>query len=102
MEAIEAFAIPPWEERIKVARIEPGQAERLQHDDVILVATGASAKNGRVGAGGAIQDTRQARLQDGSTASYYQVAAGPRKRVNIYTAELLAVSMALRVLATYV
>lgn len=73
IETIEAFTILLWEERVEVERLEPGQAERLQQGDVILVVTSASAKNGRVGGGGAIQDSRQVRLEDESTAAHYQL-----------------------------
>lgn len=54
----------------------------------MLGATSASAKNKRVAAGGAIMDTRRNTSHDVNIADSYSIAAGPRKKVNIYTAEL--------------
>jgi hypothetical protein len=63
IETIHAFPIPPWEERLQII-IEKDPQKALQRandivkSDSIITATSASVKDGRVGARGAIRDTR--------------------------------------------
>jgi DNA-binding protein H-NS len=62
----------------------------------IVVETCSSEKNGIVGIGGAICDTITTGSSDKAAIATYTVTLGPRDRLNIYFAEIIAVATALR------
>ena len=66
----------------------------------IIIATSASVRNGKVGAGGAIIDTKKG-VTMGQCVTYLRML-GPRKEQNPYTAKLSAISQALRCLPDHI
>jgi hypothetical protein len=101
IETIQAFAVPPWEKRIDIiVKLDHREAAQTARDaQGIVVATSSSEKNGIVGIGGAIHDTTTGTPDIAPTATY-TATLGPRDRLNPYFAELIAISTALRNLAT--
>jgi ribonuclease HI len=98
LETILPFLVPPWEKRMAVI-VKPDQEEagQLARDTQgIVVATCSSERKGIVGLGGAICDTTTIQPQDETTIATYTTTLGPRHRVNIYFAELVAVATALQ------
>lgn len=101
IETIQAFAVPPWEKRIDII-VKPDYQEAAQtarDAQGIVVATCSSGKNGIVGIGGAICDTTTTRSSNTAPTATYTVTLGLRDRLNLYFAELIAISTALRNLA---
>lgn len=98
VESIEPYSIQPWAPRLQAETSSDEKSKQPLIDSLqgILVATSASDRNGKVGAGGAIRDTESST----ATGCYitYSKMLGPRKEQNPYTAELAAMSMALRCL----
>jgi hypothetical protein len=98
METIQPFAVSPWEKRIHII-IKPDRQEAAQiarDTQGILVATCSSEKKGIVGMGGAICDTTTTAPPDKAAIATYTATLGPRHRLNIYFAEIIAVATALR------
>ena len=98
IETIQPFAVPPWEKRIGVI-VKPDREEAAQvarDAQGIVVATCSSEKKGMVGIGGAIYDTTTTTPTDKAAIATYTVTLGPRDRLNIYFAEIIAVATALR------
>ncbi len=98
MERIEPYSIQPWAPRLQAdtTREEKDKQALIDTLQGIIIATSASARNGKAGAGGAIIDT-----ENGATTHRYVTYSrmlGPRKEQNPYTAELSAISQALRCL----
>jgi hypothetical protein len=77
---------PDHQEATQIARDAQG----------IIVATCSSEQNGIVGMGGAICDTIATGSSDKAAIATYTVTLGPRDRFNIYFAEIIAVTTALR------
>jgi hypothetical protein len=77
---------PDHQEAAQIARDAQG----------IVVATCSSEKNGIVGMGGAICDTITTGSSDKDAIATYTVTLGPRDRLNIYFADIIAVATALR------
>jgi len=102
VEAILPFSVSPWEKRIGVI-VKPDQEEagQLARDaQGIVAATCSSEKNGIVGLGGAIYD-RTTTPPDETSIATYTATLGPRDRLNIYFAEIIAVATALRNLSAF-
>ncbi len=98
MEMIEPYSIQPWAPRLQAdtTREEKDKQAFIDALQGIIVATSASVRNGKVGAGGAIID-RENGATTGRHVTYSRML-GPRKEQNPYTAELSAISQALRCL----
>ena len=93
--------IAPWEKRL-LATIEPGTEEEASVTNTIRgirIATSSSARKGIVGMGGAIHDTLG--IVTGREPITYPVTLGARTEQNRYTAELAAMSMAMKRLPQY-
>jgi len=86
----------PWEERL-LATIGPGTEEEVSVANTIRdirIATSSSTRKGIAGLGGAIHDTLG--ITTGRGSIIYSVALGPRNEQNPYTAELVAMAMAMK------
>ena len=79
---------------VKSDHQEAGQIARDTQG--IVVATCSSEKNGIVGMGRAICDTITTGSSDKAAIATYTRTLGPRDRLNIYFAEIIAVATALR------
>jgi hypothetical protein len=102
IETIQPFAVAPWEKRIGVI-VKPDREEAAQvaRDTLgIVVATCSSERKGIIGIGGAICDTTTTTPTDKAAIATYAATLGPRVRVNVYFAEIIAVATALRNLST--
>jgi hypothetical protein len=99
IETIEAFPIPPWEERIEL-ETDASKLRSFEDSGAVLIVTSASSKGGRIGAGGAIQDTTIIDPPGGTDSiTGYSITLGPREKFNTYIGELTAISIATRTLA---
>jgi hypothetical protein len=95
MEVIQPYVIPPWEDRLPIS-INPDKDRATEiaiSTQGIQIATSSSGRRGMVGMGGAVYDTLSNR-----EATTYSVTLGPRAEQNLYTAELAAISTAIRCL----
>ena len=102
VEKIEPYSIQPWLARLRADTTKEEKSKQAFIDSLqgIVVATSASDRNGKVGAGGAIKDT-----ESGAAVGHYVtylVKLGSRKEQNPYTAELAAISLALRCLPDHI
>jgi ribonuclease HI len=93
--------VPPWWKRIDITvNLDYQEAAQMARDaQGIIVATCSSEKNGIVGMGGAICDTTTTRSSNTAPTATYTATLGLRDRLNLYFAELIAISTALRNLA---
>ena len=98
IETIQPFAVAPWEKRIGVVVMPDRQeAAQIARDaQGIVVATCSSEKKGTVAIGGAICDTTTMVFPDQAAMATYTATVGPRDRLNIYFAEIIAVATVLR------
>jgi hypothetical protein len=98
VEKIEAYSIQPWALRLQgdITREVKSKQTAIDSLQGILIATSASDRNDKVSAGGAIRDTENS-ATIGRDITYSR-ALGPRREQNPYTAELAAISQALRCL----
>ena len=94
--------MPPWEKRIDIiVKLNHQEAARTARDaQGIVVATCSSGKNGIVGMGGAICDTTTTGSSNTAPTATYTATLGLGEKFNPYFAELIAISIALRNLAT--
>ena len=102
METIESYSIQPWAPRLQAdtTREEKDKQALIDTLQGIIIATSASVRNGKVGAGGAIIDTKKG-VTMGQCVTYSRML-GPRKEQNPHTAELSAISQALRCLPDHI
>jgi hypothetical protein len=102
IETIQPFAVSPWQKRISALVVQDHQeaAKAARTAQGILVATCSSAKRGIVGIGGAICDTTTTGLANTAPTATFSTMLGSRDTLNTYFAELVAISAALRNLAT--
>jgi hypothetical protein len=94
METIRPYALPPWGERLKVVGKEAREMEKGREgkEGEVWIATSSSARRGRVGIGKAI-----AWGEEGQTMTVQECLVGSEDEQNPYTAELVAIAQALRV-----
>ena len=102
METIESYSIQSWAPRLQAdtTREEKDKQALIDTLQGIIIATSASVRNGKVGAGGAIIDTKKG-VTMGQCVTYSRML-GPRKEQNPHTAELSAISQALRCLPDHI
>ena len=96
MEVIQPYVIAPWEERLP-ATINLRMEEAINVANTIRgiqIATSSSARRGIVGMGGAIHDTLS--IVTGREPITYSVTLGARTEQNPYTAELAAMTIAMK------
>jgi hypothetical protein len=96
IEVIQPYVIAPWEERLP-ATIDLGTEEAVRVAKTIRgirITTSSSARKGIVRMGGAIHDTLG--MVTGREPITYSVTLGARTEQNPYTAELVAMAMAMK------
>ena len=97
LETIQAYAVPPWQKRIDLVKMDYQEAaQRARDAQGIVIATSSSEKNGIVGMGGAICDTTTTGSSETAPTADYSVTLGPRNKTNPYIAELVAIATALK------
>ncbi|RKK10846.1 hypothetical protein BFJ65_g14842 [Fusarium oxysporum f. sp. cepae] len=96
METIEAYAVPPWYNRVPLVREADREAAKIAAKNVndIVIATSASDRGGLVGMGGIV--AQRSPGQTDRIVARYSATLGSRDDQNPYTAELEAIAMALR------
>jgi hypothetical protein len=81
---------------------ETSQPRSFEDRKAVVVATSSSSKGGRIGAGGAIQDTTITDAPRGvDSITSYLVTLGPKEKFNTYIGELTAISIAIQTLARH-
>jgi hypothetical protein len=81
---------------------ETSQPRSFEDRKAVVVATSSSSKGGRIGAGGAIQDTTITDAPGGvDSITSYSVTLGPKEKFNTYIGELTAISIAIQTLARH-
>lgn len=96
LEVIDAYTVAPWHERIQ-ATGEEDQVEPSKSPDEaggIIIATSSSQSGDQVGMGGVVRDTAINSVDE--VVASYSVLLGSRDEQNPYTAELAAMSFALK------
>ena len=96
IEVIQPYVIAPWEERLP-AIINLGTEETTNIANTIYgirITTSSSVRKGIVRIGGAIYDTLG--IITGREPTIYSVTLGARTEQSLYTAELVAIAMALK------
>ncbi|KAI7768236.1 hypothetical protein LZL87_014082 [Fusarium oxysporum] len=96
METIEAYAVPPWYNRVPLVCEAEREAAKIAAKNVndIVIATSASDRGGLVGMGGIV--VQRSPGQTDRMVARYSATLGSRDDQNPYTAELEAIAMALR------
>ncbi|KAH7460569.1 hypothetical protein FOMA001_g19559 [Fusarium oxysporum f. sp. matthiolae] len=96
METIEAYAVPPWYNRVPLVCEADREAAKMAAKNVndIVIATSASDRGGLVGMGGIV--AQRSPGQTDRIVARYSATLGSRDDQNPYTAELEAIAMALR------
>ncbi|KAL9570493.1 hypothetical protein ACKAV7_005381, partial [Fusarium commune] len=96
METIEAYAVPPWYNRVPLVCEADREAAKIAAKNVndIVIATSASDRGGLVGMGGIV--AQKSPGQTDRIVARYSATLGSRDDQNPYTAELEAIAMALR------
>jgi ribonuclease HI len=96
METIEAYAVPPWYNRVPLVCEADREAAKIAAKNVndIVIATSASDRGGLVGMGGIV--AQRSPGQTDRIVARYSATLGSRDDQNPYTAELEAIAMALR------
>ncbi|KAH7472001.1 hypothetical protein FOMA001_g13208 [Fusarium oxysporum f. sp. matthiolae] len=96
METIEAYAVPPWYNRVPLVCEADREAAKIAAKNVndIVIATSASDRGGLVGMGGIV--AQRSPGQTDRIVVRYSATLGSRDDQNPYTAELEAIAMALR------
>ncbi|KAM5527229.1 hypothetical protein FOXYSP1_20498 [Fusarium oxysporum f. sp. phaseoli] len=96
METIEAYAVPPWHNRVPLVCEADRGAAKIAAKNVndIVIATSASDRGGLVGMGGIV--AQRSPGQTDRIVARYSATLGSRDDQNPYTAELEALAMALR------
>jgi hypothetical protein len=98
MEIILPFVVSPWEARLPTV-IEPDKAraaELANNSHGVRIATCSSERRGTVGIGVAIDSTNTAVGAANEEPTTFSLNLGPRAEQNTCTAELEAMSMAMR------
>ena len=96
MEVIQPYVVPPWEDRLPVSiNSDKNRAtEAANSTQGIQIATSSSGRRGMVGMGGVVHDTLS--NTPNREAITYSITLGPKAEQHLYTAELMAISMAIR------
>ena len=93
LETIRPYLLPPWKERLHTV-IDDSAAAHLDQDWAVRMAVSSSARNGVVGAGGAIELRMSARRLpgNGNVSISFSSTLGQRAEQNPYSGELVAMA----------